>query len=81
VPNFIASSWSGIVAPAGTPREVINRLNAEINAGLISAEMQDRFRKLAAEAKPGTPEDFAAYIVREVPKWQGMAKLAGVKAE
>jgi tripartite-type tricarboxylate transporter receptor subunit TctC len=43
--------------------------------------MQDRFRKLAAESKPGTPEDFAAFIVREVPKWQGMAKLAGVKAE
>jgi tripartite-type tricarboxylate transporter receptor subunit TctC len=81
VPDFIASSWSGIVAPAGTPRDVISRLNAEINAGLKSAEMQDRFRKLAAESKPGTPEDFAAFIVREVPKWRGMAKLAGVKAE
>jgi tripartite-type tricarboxylate transporter receptor subunit TctC len=81
VPDFIASSWSGIVAPAGTPRDVISRLNAEINAGLKSAEMQDRFRKLAAEANPGTPDDFAAFIVREVPKWQAMAKLAGVKAE
>jgi tripartite-type tricarboxylate transporter receptor subunit TctC len=43
--------------------------------------MQDRFKKLAAEAKPGTPEDFAAFIRREVPKWQAMAKLAGVKGD
>jgi tripartite-type tricarboxylate transporter receptor subunit TctC len=81
VPDFIASSWSGIMAPAGTSKDVIHRLNADINAGLKSPELQDRFKKLAAEAMPGTPEDFAAFIVREVPKWQAMAKLAGVKAE
>jgi tripartite-type tricarboxylate transporter receptor subunit TctC len=52
-----------------------------VNAALKSPEMQDRFKKLAAEANPGTPEDFAAFIVREVPKWQAMAKLAGVKGE
>jgi tripartite-type tricarboxylate transporter receptor subunit TctC len=81
LPDFIASSWTGIMAPAGTPNDVIGKLNAEVNAALKSPELQDRFKKLAAEAKPGTPEDFAAFIVREVPKWQAMAKLAGVKAE
>ena len=81
VPDFTASSWTGVMAPAGTPRDIVGKLNAEINAGLQSAEMQDRFKKLAAEARPGTPEDFAGFIVREVPKWQAMAKLAGVKAE
>ena len=81
LPDFIASSWTGIVAPAGTPKDIIGRLNAEVNAALKSPELQDRFKKLAAEASPGTPEDFAAFIVREVPKWQAMAKLAGVKAE
>jgi tripartite-type tricarboxylate transporter receptor subunit TctC len=81
LPDFIASSWTGIMAPAGTPKDVIARLNAEVNAALTSPELQDRFKKLAAEAKPGTPADFAAFIRREVPKWQAMAKLAGVKAE
>ena len=81
LPDFIASSWTGIMAPAGTPKDIIGRLNAEVNAGLKSPEMQDRFKNLAAEANPGTPEDFAAFIVREVPKWQAMAKLAGVKGE
>jgi len=81
LPDFIASSWTGIVTPAGTPKDIIGRLNAEVNAVLKSPELQDRFKKLAAEASPGTPEDFAAFIVREVPKWQAMAKLAGVKGE
>jgi tripartite-type tricarboxylate transporter receptor subunit TctC len=81
LPDFIASSWTGIMAPAGTPKDVIARLNAEVNTALTSPELQDRFKKLAAEAKPGTAEDFAAFIRREVPKWQAMAKLAGVKAE
>ena len=81
LPDFIASSWTGIMAPAETPKAIIDRLNAEVNAALTSPELQDRFKKLAAEAKPGTTEDFAAFILREVPKWQAMAKLAGVKAE
>jgi tripartite-type tricarboxylate transporter receptor subunit TctC len=81
LPDFIASSWTGIMAPAETPKAIIGRLNAEVNAALTSPELQDRFKKLAAEAKPGTTEDFAAFILREVPKWQAMAKLAGVKAE
>src|SRR5712692_2469638 len=55
--DFIASSWSGIMAPAGTPKDIINRLNAEVNAGLKSPDMQDRFHNLAAEATPGTPEE------------------------
>ena len=58
LPDFIASSWTGIMAPAGTPKDIIGRLNAEVNAALKSPEMQDRFKKLAAEANPGTPEDF-----------------------
>ena len=52
LPGFIASSWTGIMAPAGTPKDIIGRLNAEVNAALKSPEMQDRFKKLAAEANP-----------------------------
>ncbi len=81
LPNFTAGSWTGLMAPANTPRDIVMRLNAELNAGLNSPEIKDRFHKLAAEARPGTPEDFRAFIVQEIPKWQAMAKLAGVKAE
>jgi len=81
VPDFIASSWTGIVAPAGTPREIINRLNAEINAGVNSPLLRERFKQLGAIANPGTPEDFAAFIAKERPKWVSMVKLSGVKGE
>jgi tripartite-type tricarboxylate transporter receptor subunit TctC len=81
VPDFIASSWTGIVAPAGTPRPLIMRLNAEINAGIKSPFMQERFKQLGAIANPGTPEDFTAFIAKERPKWVNMVKLSGVQPE
>jgi tripartite-type tricarboxylate transporter receptor subunit TctC len=80
-PDFIASSWTSIMAPAGTPKEIVGKLNAAINAGLVSPAMQARFKQLAAEARPGTPADLAAFIAGEIPKWQGMAKLAGITGE
>jgi tripartite-type tricarboxylate transporter receptor subunit TctC len=81
VPDFIASSWTGLMAPAGTPKEIVMRLNAELNASLHSPEIKQRLHMLGAEAHPGTPADFMAFIVQEIPKWQAMARLAGVKAE
>jgi len=77
----VASAWTGIVAPAGTPRPLIMRLNAEINAGIKSAFMQERFKQLGAIANPGTPEDFAAFVAKERPKWVNMVKLSGVQPE
>jgi tripartite-type tricarboxylate transporter receptor subunit TctC len=79
VPGFVAGSWTGIVAPAGTPKEIIARLNAGINDGLDSPAMQARFKQLAAQARPGTPEDFAAFIGTEAPKWAAMAKLIHIE--
>jgi tripartite-type tricarboxylate transporter receptor subunit TctC len=81
VKDFVASSWTGILAPAGTPPEIVARLNAAINTGLNSADMQARFRQLSAEAKPGTPQDFADFIANESPKWTAMAQLSGAKPE
>src|SRR5215813_9315730 len=81
VPDFVASSWTGIVGPAGTPRAIVDKLNAEINAGLKSPLMQQRFKQLGAIASPGTPEDFAAFIAKEQPKWVNMVKLSGVQPE
>jgi len=80
-PDFVASSWTAVVAPAGTPRDIVARLNAEINVGLVSAPLQARFKQLAAEARPGTPEDLAAFIARDIPRWRTMAASADIRGE
>jgi tripartite-type tricarboxylate transporter receptor subunit TctC len=80
-PDFVAGSWTGVLAPAGTPKEIIGRLNASINAGLRSPVMQDRFKQIAAQARPGSPEDFAAFISKEAPRWAAMVKLSGVEPD
>jgi tripartite-type tricarboxylate transporter receptor subunit TctC len=81
VPNFIAASWTGIMAPAGTPPDIVAKLNGAINAAVKSPEMQTRFKQLVAQPNPGTPADFAAFIAAENPKWTAMAKLSNLKAE
>ncbi len=70
-PDFVASSWTGVVAPAGTPKDVIARLNAAINTGLGTTAIRERFKQLAAQAQPGTPEDLADFIEREAPEVAG----------
>jgi tripartite-type tricarboxylate transporter receptor subunit TctC len=80
-PDFIASSWTSVMAPAGTPRDIIGKLNEAINAGIRSPPMQTRLKQLAAEARPGTPEDLAAFIANEIPKWQAMARTSGITGE
>ena len=81
VPAQESDTLTGVVVPAGTPKEIIGRLNAGINAGLNSPEMRTRFKQLAAQARPGTPEELATFVASELPKWQAMAKLAGVSGE
>ena len=81
VPDFLAASWIGIMAPARTPPDVIARLNAAINQGLRSPTLQARLKQLASVPRPGTPQDFANFIAAENPKWTAMAKLSGLKAE
>lgn len=81
VPDFIADSWIGVMAPTGTPAAIVDKLNAAINAGLKSPEIQARFKALASQPRAGTPQDFAAFIAAEVPKWTAMAKLSNLKPE
>jgi tripartite-type tricarboxylate transporter receptor subunit TctC len=81
VPDFIAGSWIGVMAPAGTPADVVAKLNAAINKGLETPALQARLKQLAAVTRPGTPQDVAAFMAGENPKWIAMAKLSGLKAE
>jgi tripartite-type tricarboxylate transporter receptor subunit TctC len=81
VAGFTSVSWSGVVAPPGTPAEIIARLNAAVNAGLAAPETQARLARLGAAPMIGTPADFAALIAIEVPKWAAVVKAAGIKIE
>jgi tripartite-type tricarboxylate transporter receptor subunit TctC len=81
VPDFIAGSWIGVMAPAGTPADVVAKLNAAINKGLETPALQARLKQLAAVTHLGTPQDFAAFMASENPKWIAMAKLSGLRPE
>jgi tripartite-type tricarboxylate transporter receptor subunit TctC len=78
VPGYEAVAWFGIGAPKGTPREIIDKLNAEINRALGDAKMKERLADLGGKPMPGTPEDFGKRIASEVEKWSGVVKASGV---
>ena len=80
VPGYESLSWSGIAVPAGAPREVVARLNREINAILAQAEMRHKLAEMGAEAVGGSPEAFADHVRRERDKWGGVVRAAGIVA-
>jgi hypothetical protein len=73
--------WAGVLAPADTPPEIVGKLNAAINETLRSPEMKDSMAKLGFDAKIGTPQDFAAFIAEEIPRWAEIVKATGVTFE
>ena len=75
--NFPQGSWTGVVAPAGTPREIVAKLNATINEGLRSPELRDALTKLGAEIKIESVKDFAALLAEETRKWSAVIKSSG----
>jgi tripartite-type tricarboxylate transporter receptor subunit TctC len=81
VPDYEVTTFNGIVAPAGTPEPVIALLNAAINEGLRTPEMQANIRKLGAVSEPGSPAEFGAFIAAEERKWSTVAKAANVHLE
>jgi len=81
LPGYEAVGWFGAVAPAGTPREVIQRLNAEIGSALSAADVKERALAAGAEPAPSSPEQFAAYIREETKKWGEVVKSAGIKLQ
>ncbi|MBC5768470.1 Bug family tripartite tricarboxylate transporter substrate binding protein [Ramlibacter albus] len=78
VPGYESLSWSGIAAPAGTPPEVVARLNREINTILATPEMKQKLAEQGAEAVGGTPEAFAEHIARERAKWSKVVREANI---
>ncbi|MEA2930862.1 MAG: putative tricarboxylic transport rane protein [Hyphomicrobiales bacterium] len=81
LPGYEAVLHYGIVAPAGTPRPIIDKLNAALKAALAEPDVRDRIASDGAELLGGTPEDYAADIDREETKWSAIVKLAGARVE
>jgi tripartite-type tricarboxylate transporter receptor subunit TctC len=78
--GFDATSWHGVFVPAGTPRPVVDKLNAEIRRILELPEVQSKLKEVGAVPSPMSPEEFAAFIKAERDKWSDVVKTAGVSA-
>jgi tripartite-type tricarboxylate transporter receptor subunit TctC len=81
VPGYEASGWNGICAPKGTPREIVERLNSLINAGLADAHLKMRLANLGAIPLAGSPADFGKLIAEETEKWGKVIRVANLKLE
>ena len=81
VPGYEASVFYGMAAPAGTPRDVVEKLNREVNAALADPAMQGKLAELGGTLIPGTPEDFGKIIADETDKWSKVVKATGATAE
>ncbi len=79
VPDAEANTFFGLVAPAGTPADIVARLNAAMNEGMQAADIQAMLANVGTVAKPGSPQDFAAYIAAQHRRWLEVGRLAGVK--
>jgi tripartite-type tricarboxylate transporter receptor subunit TctC len=81
VPGFEADSFHGISAPKGTPREIVEKLNADINAVLADPKIKKRLADLGGEVFTGTPEDYGRYLAGEIARWGKVIAFSGAKAE
>ena len=79
LPGYDASVWFGVFAPAGTPRPVIDRLHGEILKALQTQDLKSRMIAMGTDVSGMGPDDFSAYVRKEIPKWANLVKAAGVK--
>jgi tripartite-type tricarboxylate transporter receptor subunit TctC len=81
LPGYETSGWNGVGAPKNTPAEIIEKLNKEINAGLVSPGIKARFADLGLTALTGTPADFGKFIAAETEKWAKVIRAANIKPD
>ena len=81
VPGYEATIWLGIMAPAGTPKAIVDKLNAEINKAINRPEVKEAWDKQGAVPMVMTPAEFDAYLHKDIEKWANVVKASGIKAE
>jgi tripartite-type tricarboxylate transporter receptor subunit TctC len=81
VPGYEASTWNGVAAPKGTPPEIVEKLNREINGGLADAKIRARMADLGSMPMPMTPTEFAKLFAHDTEKWGKVIRAANIKAE
>ena len=81
LPGYVAIAWNGLVAPKGTPAEIVARLNAETIRAMAAPEVADKFTALGATSRPLAPQAFAAFIRDEIAKWGAVVRQSGAKVE
>jgi tripartite-type tricarboxylate transporter receptor subunit TctC len=79
--GFVSTSWTGLLAPARTPRGAIERINAQVNEGLESPELRSALAKVSNQPLGGTPQDFTDLIKSDIGKWAPIVKALGLKAD
>lgn len=78
VPGYVAEGWFGLLAPTGTPKAIINKINADLNAILVLPEVKAGLAKFGVQPRLTTPEQFTTYIAEEMDKWQKVIKEAHI---
>ena len=81
VPGYEVVSWQGIFAPAGTPNEIVQKLNTELVKILNMPDVRERFEGLGLDTVGNTPEEFAAFQKAEIAKWAKVVRSANIKAD
>jgi tripartite-type tricarboxylate transporter receptor subunit TctC len=81
VAGFDVSAWAGVIVPAGTPKPIVTRLNAEVNKALVDPAVRDKLPELGLIVAGGTPEQFVEHIRKESVRWADVVKRANVKAD
>jgi tripartite-type tricarboxylate transporter receptor subunit TctC len=81
VADFVSGTWAGLIAPAGTPKQIVDRIAAEAKKALADPAMKDKLAEQGIVAMGGTPEEFRAFVAEEVPRWKKVITDAGIKME
>ncbi len=81
LPDFEASAWNGVGAPRNTPADIVDKLNKEINAGLVDSKIKARIAELGGTTLGGSPADFSTHVAAETEKWGKVIRAASIKPE
>ena len=81
LPGFESVAWFAVVAPPGTPKAIVDKINADVSDALKQLDVQAKLKNLSAEIYGGSPEKAAKYMVEEVARWGGVIKAADIKLQ